>query len=109
MNKMSVTNLSSAIPTESTNYDFTSDWAKVKSIQVVWVSTTASFSYQLQGSNDAISYTNIGSSQAIANDSGSTFTQIDGVYDYLYFRIALTKTSGALTAWKVLVASESRS
>ena len=108
MNKLLVTNLSSVIPTESTNYDYTAEFNFVRSIQVIWGSTTASFSYQVQGSNDGTNFTNIGSAQSITNNSGSTFTQIDGVYDYLYYRIALTKTSGALTAWSVLVATEMR-
>ncbi len=108
MKKLTVSSLSSAIPTESTNYDHVADHSEVKSIQVIWASTTASFAYQLQGSNDGTNYTNIGSSQAISNDSGSTFTQIDGVYDYLHYRVALTKTSGALTGWSVLVANEPR-
>lgn len=108
MNQLAVASLSQSIPTDSTNYDFHADHAEVKSIQVVWASTTASFSYQLQGSNDGASFTNIGSSQAISNDSGSTFTQIAGVTDYLYYRVALTKTSGALTTWKVLVANTKR-
>ena len=108
MNKLYVTSLSTAIPTASTNYDYTAEYNFVKSIQVVWGSTTASFSYQVQGSNDGTNFNNIGSSQAIVNDSGSTFTQIDGIYDYLYYRVALTKTSGSLTTWDILVASEMR-
>ena len=108
MNKLFITQLSAAIPTESTNYDYTAEFNFVRSIQVIWSSTTASFAYQVQGSNDGTNFTNIGSSQAISNDSGSTFTQIDGIYDYLYYRIALTKTSGALTTWSVLVATEMR-
>ena len=108
MKQLSVTNLSTAIPTASTNYDIKADHQKVKSIQVVWASSTASFGYVIQGSNDGTNFTEVVSNQAISDNSGSTFVQIDGVYDYLYIRVALAKTSGSLTGWSVLAATEPR-
>lgn len=105
---LGINDLVSSIPTDSTNYDVGDDWSEVLSVQVVWGSTTAAFSYQLQVSNNGTDYTNIGSSQAILNDSGSTFTQINGTYNCRYVRVALTKTSGALTSWKIIAVTEQR-
>lgn len=108
MNKLDVTNLVKSTPTASTDYTFTADRCKANSIQVVWESTTASFGYVIQGSNDGTNYTQVVANQAIADNSGSTFVQIDGVFDYLYLRVALTKTSGSLQNFAVLVANTTR-
>lgn len=96
------------IPTASTNYDFKADHFEVFSLQVVWTSTTASFSIQPQLSLDGTNFANIGTAVTVANNSGSTvYHQID-LREVPYVRLAVTKTSGALTALKLLVANTIR-
>ena len=107
MKKISLTDLVivGGVPVVSTNYQFNADFLDVLSIQVAWTSTTAAFAYIIQTSNDNVNWTDLGASQAIANNNGSTHTQIKMVKDAAYYRIALTKTSGALTTFNILVAS----
>jgi hypothetical protein len=109
MNKLRVTDLTKGvIPTVTTSYTFPANFNEVKSIQINHASTTASWSLQLMGSNDNSNFTNIGSAITVSNNSVNTFTQIRGVYDYLYFKVVCTKTSGAFTALALLVASTNR-
>lgn len=109
MRKLLVNELSKGtIPTETTSYVFKADHTEVTSIQVVWASSTASFAYEIQTSNDGTNYLILGSSQAISNNSGMTHTQIKGVKESLYYKVVCTKTSGALTGWSVLVANQPR-
>jgi len=109
MNKLNVVDLAaSAIPAASTNYTFIADVHEVQSLQVVWGSTTASFSFVIQVSNDGTNYTNWDTAQPIANDSGSVIGADDTIKGFKYIRVALTKTSGTLTAFKVLVANQPR-
>jgi len=108
MNKLIVTNLVSVIPTITTSYGFTADFKEVLSIQIITASSTASWSLQLMGSNDNTNFTNISSAITVANNSANTFTEIKNVYDYLYFKVVCTKTSGAFTGLSILVANQIR-
>lgn len=94
----------STVPTATTSYTFDAHWCHVESIQMVWASTTASFSYQVQGSNDGTNWVDAGSSQAISNNSGTIALKIKDNHLYAHYKCVLTKTSGALTDFKIHVA-----
>jgi hypothetical protein len=109
MKKLQVNDLvKGVIPTVTTSYTFTADHNEVRSVQIVHASSTASWSLQLQGSNDGTNYTNIGSAISVSNNSANTFTQVGGAYDYLYYKVVCTKTSGAFTGLSILVANQPR-
>lgn len=109
MNKLRVVDLTKGvIPTITTSYTFTADFNEVRSIQINYASSTASWSIQLQGSNNNVDFVNIGSAITVANNSANAFTEIWGVADYLYFKVVCTKTSGSFTGLSILVASQNR-
>lgn len=109
MKKLSVTELVQSIPSATTSYTTGAcDVMQAISLQVVWASSTASFSYQLYASNDGTNFVAVGSSQAILNNSGSTITQLRNAYDFKYYRVTLTKTSGTLTGFNVIFVFEPR-
>lgn len=108
MKNLNVTNLVLVVPAASINYEFVAVEKEATSIQVYWTSTTASFAYIIQSSNDRLNWTDVNSSQAILNNNGSTHTQIKGVRDAPYYRVSVTKTSGTLTTLGILVANQIR-
>lgn len=91
-----------------TNYTFTADTHKVKSVHIIWTSTTASATATLQFSNNGSTWENFTSAQSIANNSGSVFHKVEGNTDALYWRVFLDWTSGSVTTFKVFVANEQR-
>lgn len=91
-----------------TNYTFTSDSHKVKSVHIVWTSTTSSATATLQFSNNNSTWENFTSAQSISNNSGSVFHKVDGNTDALYWRVFLDWTSGSVTTFRVFVAVEPR-
>ncbi len=73
------------------------------SCQVVWSSTTASYTVKLQGSNDEVNWKDLsGLSQAILNDSGSVLWNVsDAMYQFV--RPVVARTSGAVDDLKIVL------
>jgi len=91
-----------------TNYTFTAASHKVKSVQIVWTSTTASATHILQFSNNGTTWSDYAAAQSISNNSGSTFHKVDGNTDAMFWRVFLDWASGSVTTFNVHVASEQR-
>lgn len=69
-------------------------------LQLVWSSTTAAASFEIEVSNNGTSWIAEGASQAIANDSGDVMIIIDDAY-YKYIRVRLAYTSGTVDSAEV--------
>lgn len=92
-----------------TAYAFKADHQEVRSVHIVWTSTTSSATAALQFSNDGgTTWENFASAQAIANNSGSVFHKVAGNTDALDWRVYLDWASGAVTTFKVYVAYQVR-
>jgi hypothetical protein len=66
------------------------------SVQIVWTSTTASFSVAVQVSNDNTNWVTLGTAQAISNDNGNVMV-VQQNNPYKSMRVLTTRTSGTLT------------
>lgn len=65
------------------------------SFQVVWTSTTASFTLGLEVSNDGTNFTSIDSATVSDNNGSDIFIIQENPYRYA--RVYITRTSGTLT------------
>lgn len=109
MNILKVVQISDgAAVVADTAYAFTADHVKVKSVHIVWTSTTASATATLQYSNNGTTWENFAAAQAITNNSGSVFHKVDGNTDALHWRVYLDWTSGSVTTFKSFLACEPR-
>ena len=88
----------------TTNYPFTADTNKVRAVQAVYTSTTASFTLTLQYSQDNTTWKDFTSGTAISNTSGDVDWQVLDTKDAVYWRVAATRTSGTLTTLKIYLA-----
>jgi hypothetical protein len=85
----------------------TADQIQLRNVQIVWTSSSSSFSLQLQRSNDGTNWVNVGSPVAPANNNGNSYVDTT-TSDGMYWRIASTRTSGTLTTLRILAAYEER-
>lgn len=87
----------------ATNTSSTVDMSSIVnfSLQIVWTSTTASFSIAVEVSNDSINWTALGTPQAIADNNGDVIV-VQRNNPYAYMRVVSTRTSGTLTTLKVI-------
>jgi hypothetical protein len=70
------------------------------SAQIIWTATTATFSVKLQTSNDGENWVDETTTQAIADNNGSTVLQWAPLYK-AFARIVAARTSGTVTTLKV--------
>lgn len=90
------------------SYPFTADSRKVRSVQMVYTSTTASFSIALQYSNDNTTWKDFTTATSISDASGDVDWQVLDTKDALYWRVRSTRTSGTLTTLQIYLASVDR-
>lgn len=103
LHKFHVTTIANATSlAATTSYSFTADHHKVESIQIIWTSTTASFSISIQHSLDGTNWEADGSATSISNSSSNTMYHLKEK-DSLYWRVTATRTSGTLDTFKALV------
>lgn len=69
------------------------------SVQITWTSTTAAFTVAVQVSNDGVNYIDVGTPQAISNNSGSVMV-VQQNNPYKQMRVLATRSSGTLTTLK---------
>ena len=92
----------------TTNYAFTADTNRVRAVQAVWTSSTASFTLTLQYSLDGTNWSNFTSATAITNSSSNVMWDVLDTKDAVYWQVAATRTSGTLTTLKIYFANEPR-
>lgn len=92
----------------SANYAFTADTHKVRAVQAVWTSSTASFTLTLQYSLDNVNWTNFTTATTITNSSSNVMWDVLDTKDAVYWQVAATRTSGTLTTLKIYFANETR-
>lgn len=63
------------------------------SVQIVWTSVTASFSIQVEVSNDGLNWVNLGSAAVINNNSGNVMVEKSNNTNR-FMRVSVTRTSG---------------
>jgi hypothetical protein len=93
----------------STTVDFDSQFVKVKAVQAVWTSTTASFALTLQFSVDGSNWTDFTTATSITNTSSHVYWNVADTVDVPYWRVNVARTSGTLTTLKVYTARQTRS
>lgn len=93
----------------SANYAFTAESHKIRSVLVIYTSTTASFTLTLQYSNDNTNFTDFAAATTVTNASGFVDLQVLDTKDAIYWRVKSTRTSGTLATLKIVVANIERS
>lgn len=92
----------------SANYAFTADTNRVRAVQAVWTSSTASFTLTLQYSLDGTNWTDFTTATTITNSSSNKMWDVLDTKDAPFWQVASARTSGTLTTLKIYVANEPR-
>lgn len=92
----------------SANYGFTADTHKVRAVQAVWTSSTASFTLTLQYSLDGVNWANFTTATTITSSSSNVIWDVLDTKDAPYWQVASARSSGTLTTLKIYVANELR-
>ena len=99
---------SAAVVADESSSAVTMDNLQTWSCQVIWTSTTAAGTVQIEESNDNSTWSTIsGKTQAISNDSGNVM--LSGTdFAPKYIRATVDYTSGSITTVKVYLTAKSK-
>lgn len=89
----------------SVNYSFVADTNVLVAVQAIYTITTGNYTITLQGSLDNVNFVNFAAGTVITA-SGTTMLDIQAVWkDYNFWRVAVTKTSGTIDSFTLIIAN----